>query len=802
MPERQKNIGAESKDNSKGDSGDSLYSRTHEDHKSGDQHNKAESRSIDSARAGGRDSRADDSLFNKVMADVLDKHPPKNQATPAGEASAARESYSRTKLAADKGNGGKTESHRSGENSTGSRENPKALDKTSGSGGEQAVKDFIKSAGDHAYSSNEAAFVKVANTLADDSALRKMVTDGKGNVTVESVEAVMKVAAGAEVHAISNNLPGPRELTVEQVQSLDSVRSHIKDAASFVAEAAVPGASIVSAALRSDEIGKYASSKIAKVLENHNVNLSTLSVDNAIREINRSVVDAYHRYFGDSKDQSGKGAHGAGKNLEKGGSVSQDSRPADGASKSVQNDGASEKMSKTEAYHPPEQRENTPLMADGEFSTVAKQVLNKIDKEHSGQVTKEQLAKALEDPCFKGKEAQAIAAMYQNFDGLHNLSKHEGLLDSKSVTAGDLDKYNEIQKAQNERVNDAYAMKIWAHKHLSSFDKDGGGSLGRAEIAAAIADSKTAPEDRKMLETIQKHYSEMGHFYESGVNMRAFDDYAANIFKDTSEAKLYAGVSASAYNVNKGQKPDISHELYADGNNPIKSINPDAIRQGSIGDCYFEASLAAVAKSNPELIKNSIKDNGDGTYTVTFPGAKDEPITVKAPTQAEQGLYNHGSPSGLWASVMEKAYGAYCQKHFWRRGPFNIGGGNTPAEGGDGGGRASGPMGLLTGSDVSTSTTLFNSQATIASELEKAFSDRPPRAVAADINNSFFGSHTADKFYVGHVYTITEFKPDGKGGGTLTIRNPWGGQDGTPDGTITISMEQFMKNFSGVAIQK
>ena len=41
-------------------------------------------------------------------------------------------------------------------------------------------------------------------------------------------------------------------------------------------------------------------------------------------------------------------------------------------------------------------------------------------------------------------------------------------------------------------------------------------------------------------------------------------------------------------------------------------------RQGMLGDCYFIASLAAIADENPDAVRNLFIDNGDGTYTVRF----------------------------------------------------------------------------------------------------------------------------------------------------------------------------------------
>lgn len=74
----------------------------------------------------------------------------------------------------------------------------------------------------------------------------------------------------------------------------------------------------------------------------------------------------------------------------------------------------------------------------------------------------------------------------------------------------------------------------------------------------------------------------------------------------------------------------------------MDSITPDAIDQRTVGDCWFLSSVGAMASTpeGKESIKNMIEDNGDGTYTVTFP---DDPVTVDEPTQAELA---HGAAHG------------------------------------------------------------------------------------------------------------------------------------------------------------
>ena len=128
--------------------------------------------------------------------------------------------------------------------------------------------------------------------------------------------------------------------------------------------------------------------------------------------------------------------------------------------------------------------------------------------------------------------------------------------------------------------------------------------------------------------------------------------------------------------------------------NPLESIKPEAINQGNIGDCYFLASLAAVAQTQPEKIRDAITDNHDGTYTVAFPGAKGEKIKVDAPTQSELGLYNGGTKYGTWAAIMESAYGKYRAEHNSRKEPV------PPQIGANEPGEAAPVIKLLTGHEA------------------------------------------------------------------------------------------------------
>lgn len=50
----------------------------------------------------------------------------------------------------------------------------------------------------------------------------------------------------------------------------------------------------------------------------------------------------------------------------------------------------------------------------------------------------------------------------------------------------------------------------------------------------------------------------------------------------------------------------------------VNGVGLDDVIQGRIANCYMVGAFAAVAHREPETIRNAIKDNGDGTYTVRF----------------------------------------------------------------------------------------------------------------------------------------------------------------------------------------
>ncbi len=83
-------------------------------------------------------------------------------------------------------------------------------------------------------------------------------------------------------------------------------------------------------------------------------------------------------------------------------------------------------------------------------------------------------------------------------------------------------------------------------------------------------------------------------------------------------------------------------------------ISPGAVKQGGLGSCFFHSPIAALARSNPKKIPPMIKDNGDGTFSVTFSDTKTEKAYIEDLRYARSSGFDRSS--GLWVGVLLRAY--------------------------------------------------------------------------------------------------------------------------------------------------
>ncbi len=220
------------------------------------------------------------------------------------------------------------------------------------------------------------------------------------------------------------------------------------------------------------------------------------------------------------------------------------------------------------------------------------------------------------------------------------------------------------------------------------------------------------------------------------------------------------------------------------------------IKQGDTGDCYLLASLAAVAKQDPQQIQDMFTDNGDGTYTVRFfRKGQAEYVTVDSYLPEYQGnsIYADYSQE-TWVALAEKAYAQLNEsgwldnwndngKHIDMRYSINsyddIGGGWSFIS-----------TEQITGKTVQPTWSLDDEQAMIQAFQTGSLVTLGSKS---DIGLS-------DKIIHNHAYALIDYNAQTQ---TFTLYNPWGvdnpytsDQDANPDdGQVELTWTEMQTYF-------
>ncbi len=219
--------------------------------------------------------------------------------------------------------------------------------------------------------------------------------------------------------------------------------------------------------------------------------------------------------------------------------------------------------------------------------------------------------------------------------------------------------------------------------------------------------------------------------------------------------------------------------------------------QGQIGNCYFPAAVAAIAKDNPQVIEDMIEDHGDGTYTVTFKerdwrsasGFRDVKVKVDGDLYVRSwGGPLYGSSGGndkgartmeLWYPIVEKAYAQW-------KGSFNeIGNG----------GYASTVMQEFVGRDGQDMGIRESNADAVFNQIKRALDAKQPVA-AGTYGETEEARYTNTGVYANHAYSVIGYEErDGKK--YVKLRNPWGESEpagnGSNDGIFELDLQTFSK---------
>lgn len=232
----------------------------------------------------------------------------------------------------------------------------------------------------------------------------------------------------------------------------------------------------------------------------------------------------------------------------------------------------------------------------------------------------------------------------------------------------------------------------------------------------------------------------------------------------------------------------------------VNEPTPGDVRQGAIGNCYFPAALAAVAHTNPAAVKDMIKQNPDGSYSVRFyeNGNKSRPVEVKVDgdlyVRSFGGPIYGGSLGGpttkdqmeLWYPLIEKAYAQ------WKGSYDAIGNG----------GSAGRVMSEVLGRSQSYEWVSAGSEQRLFDRIQRDIARGVP--VAAGTHGSDQASrYTNTGVYANHAYSVLGVE-EKNGEKFVKLRNPWGqseyGNDGKNDGFFSLPLSKFTELYASLYV--
>src|SRR5579864_329276 len=83
-------------------------------------------------------------------------------------------------------------------------------------------------------------------------------------------------------------------------------------------------------------------------------------------------------------------------------------------------------------------------------------------------------------------------------------------------------------------------------------------------------------------------------------------------------------------------------------------VKAQAVRQGSLGSCYFHSAIAAIAATDPSVVQRSIQTIKPDQWKVTFADGRSETVYLADVQYTRNSGFDHSD--GLWVSVLFRAY--------------------------------------------------------------------------------------------------------------------------------------------------
>lgn len=450
-------------------------------------------------------------------------------------------------------------------------------------------------------------------------------------------------------------------------------------------------------------------------------------------------------------------------------------------------------------------------------------IFPRFDQNNDHKLSEVELGKALMTNYSSVDETRAAASLFLGRHMLHELEPVEQqtspdgfkeriskMATGKSLSEAGINRISELGKINNlSPVIDLLAKTgFFLEMNWQTIAGKDSTVMTKEAIDQAIASGKFT--DKIYLEKLQfasSNFDEIKSFAEgrSSEPIEALTHKNLNTLK--AAADHYQGKRLLTLLENISQSAEkiftidpVATKLYGQEGNWLKELvwptgpNKEAIQMGGLLSCMLLAPLNGM---NESTIRNSIKDNKDGTFTVTFPADPKHPVRVDAPSNAMQAAFNQRDTHGSWASIIESAADRYFHdKNKGESSPY------VPGEALLSMGNAIGVgemTQLLSGKQADGWDLDQSSDKETFAAIEEALSQG--RAVTVGTGNFILAGDLP--LLNNHAISVQNIERGSDGNLVISLRDPFGRQSkaGKTDGNFKLTGAQFMKHLAFVIIE-
>lgn len=281
------------------------------------------------------------------------------------------------------------------------------------------------------------------------------------------------------------------------------------------------------------------------------------------------------------------------------------------------------------------------VLAD-EFADWLQSHFAQIDKDKNGSVTKSEVQVAMQNPRLAtGRGAIYLSAAHDQVDVWKKaFEQQDGGKIGEGFSLNGIRNYRQARSNPDLLKNNADQLKVLSlTSSFTRVDQDLNGRIDSSELSTALKREGWTTGQREMLQATVRNFDRI----KSNSDGISRDDISN--FPD-AKAKAVVWLENSA-------------NYFERRLNEVRANPNQLLSQGLNNGCFFLAPLLEMQMRDPNSLKRMIKNNPDGTRTVTFAGDRKNPITVNAPTEAELITYANNRD----AATIEKAFGI----HWYRK---------------------------------------------------------------------------------------------------------------------------------------